>query len=441
MNAPAQPHVFTSYQKFVIAMLAFLQFSIILDFMIMSPLGAMLMPALSITPKQFGLAVSAYAFSAGISGILAAGFADKFDRKKLLLFFYAGFILGTFLCGIAPTYKFLMAARVVTGVFGGVIGSISMAIIADIFPMQVRGRVMGFVQAAFGASQVLGLPIGLWLGNRLGWHAPFLMIVGVSACVAVIIFAKLQPITAHIKAQTTRNPLLHLFKTVKQGRYLQAFLATMFLATGGFMLMPFASAFSVNNLKITLDQLPWVYMVTGISSFAVGPLLGKLGDKIGKYKLFCLGSFSTIVVVLIFTRLGATPIAWVMLINVVLFAAITARMISSQALVSGVPDLADRGAFMSVNNSVAQLSGGVAAAVAGLIVVQRPGQPLEHYEILGWVVSVASILTIALMYPIHKMVMAKLAKGGTGMGPGGMPQAGVGQATGAGKPAEAPAGH
>jgi predicted MFS family arabinose efflux permease len=314
-----------------------------------------------------------------------------------------------------------------------------MAIIADIFPMQVRGRVMGFVQAAFGASQVLGLPIGLWLGNRLGWHAPFLMIVGVSACVAVIIAVKLQPITAHIKAQTTRNPLLHLFKTVKQGRYLQAFLATMFLATGGFMLMPFASAFSVNNLKITLDQLPWVYMATGISSFAVGPLLGKLGDKIGKYKLFCLGSGSTIAVVLVFTRLGATPIAWVMLINIVLFAAITARMISSQALVSGVPDLADRGAFMSVNNSVAQLSGGVAAAVAGLIVVQRPGQPLEHYEILGWVVSGASILTIALMYPIHKMVMAKLAKGGTGMGPGGMPQGAPG--TGAGKPTEAEAGH
>ncbi|MDB5105206.1 MAG: hypothetical protein JWP91_2895, partial [Fibrobacteres bacterium] len=159
MNAPSpQAHIFTPYQKFVIAMLAFLQFTVILDFMIMSPLGALMMPALQISTRQFGLAVSAYAFSAGIAGILAAGFADKFDRKKLLLFFYAGFVIGTFLCGIAPTYWFLMGARIVTGLFGGVIGSISMAIIADIFPMQVRGRVMGFVQTAFAGSQVLGLP-------------------------------------------------------------------------------------------------------------------------------------------------------------------------------------------------------------------------------------------------------------------------------------------
>jgi predicted MFS family arabinose efflux permease len=443
MNAPAQPgaapapHIFTPYQKFVIGMLAVLQFSLILDFMIMSPLGALLMPALDITPKQFGLAVSAYAFSAGISGILAAGFADKFDRKKLLLFFYAGFILGTFLCGIAPSYWFLMMARVVTGVFGGVIGSIVMAIIADIFPMQVRGRVMGVIQTAFAASQVLGLPIGLFLGNRWGWHAPFLMIVGVSLCVFVVITIRMQPITAHISAQTTRNPVAHLFKTVKQGRYLQAFVATIFLATGGFMLMPFASAFSVNNLKITMQQLPWVYLATGISSFILGPWMGKLSDKLGKYRMFCIGSAATITTVLIFTRLGETPLAWVMVVNIILFAAINARMISSQALSSAVPDLADRGAFMSVNASIAQLSGGVAAAVAGMIVVQNPGQPLEHYEILGYVVSCATILTIALMWPINKMVMAKLAKGGPGMGmPGGMaPGAGVG------KPAQAPAAH
>lgn len=441
MNAPAQPHVFTSYQKFVIAMLAFLQFSVILDFMIMSPLGALLMPALSITPRQFGLAVSAYAFAAGISGILAAGFADKFDRKKLLLFFYTGFMLGTFLCGIAPTYHFLMMARIVTGLFGGVIGSISMAIIADIFPLQVRGRVMGFVQTAFAASQVLGLPLGLWLGTYLGWHAPFIMIVGVAACVGIVIFTKLQPITAHLKAQTTRNPLVHLFKTVKQVRYLQAFLATIFLATGGFMLMPFASAFSVNNLKIDLKHLPWVYAATGVSAFLVGPLLGKLSDKIGKYRLFCLGSSATIATVLIFTRLGETPLTWVIVINMILFAAINARMISSQALVTGVPDLPDRGAFMAVNNSVAQFSGGIAAAVAGLIVVQRPGQPLEHYEVLGWVVSAATVLTVGLMYPIHKMVTAKLAKGGPGTGAGGMPPGAGAQSMVAGKAAEAPAGH
>jgi predicted MFS family arabinose efflux permease len=227
---------------------------------------------------------------------------------------------------------------------------------------------------------------------------------------------KLQPITGHLRAQTTKNPFAHLFRVVSRGRYPQAFLATMFLTTGGFMLMPFASAFSVNNLKIDLAQLPWVYLATGLSSFVAGPLLGKLSDKIGKYRLFCVGSLAAIVLVLVYCRLGETPLAWAIAINILLYGAVNARMISSQALVSAVPDLADRGTFMSVNGSIAQLSGGVAAAVAGLIVMQRPGQPLERYDVLGWVVAGAGLLTIALMYPIHKMVAAKLAEGGPAMG-------------------------
>ena len=152
---------FSRYQVFVIAVLAFLQFTIILDFMIMSPLGAMVMPKLHISPQQFGFAVSSYAFSAGVSGLAAAGFADRFDRKRLLLFFYAGFTLGTLLCGLATSYPLLLMARIVTGLFGGVIGSVVLAIATDLFPLEVRGRVMGFIQTAFAASQVLGLPTAL----------------------------------------------------------------------------------------------------------------------------------------------------------------------------------------------------------------------------------------------------------------------------------------
>lgn len=433
--ATQQPHGFTTYQKLVIGVLAFLQFSIVLDFMIMGPLGALLMPALSISTRQFGLLVSAYAFSAGISGFLAAGFADKFDRKKLLLFFYTGFILGTSLCGIATTYGLLLLARILTGVFGGVIGSVSMAIVADIFPLQSRGRVMGFVQSAFGASQVLGLPVGLWLGNRLGWQAPFFLIVAVSACVGAVILARLQPITSHLAAQTTESPLAHLSATVRQGRYLRAFLATMFLATGGFMLMPFASAFSVDNLKIDLDHLPWVYLATGLSSFIAGPLLGRLSDRIGRYRVFCFGSLTAIALVLVYCRLGETPLGWVIAINILLFGAVNARMISSQALVSAVPDLADRGAFMATNGSIAQLSGGLAAAVAGLIVVQHPGHPLERYDVLGSVVAGAGLLTIALMYPIQRMVSARQVEGQAGLDFGRTQPGGAG----AGKPSGSPA--
>src|SRR5579872_6261107 len=175
---------FSRYQSILVALLALVQFTIIIDFMIMSPLGAIIMPALDISPAQFGLAVSAYAFSAGISGVLAAGFADRFDRKRLLLFFYAGFVVGTALCTVAPNYHVLMLGRIVTGLFGGVVGSVVIAIVTDLFPLQLRGRVMGYVQTAFAASQVLGIPVGLFLANRWNWHVGF----GAIVLLAIIVF-------------------------------------------------------------------------------------------------------------------------------------------------------------------------------------------------------------------------------------------------------------
>ena len=170
---------FSRYEKVVIGILGFLQFTVILDFMIISPLGAIVMPSLHISPQQFGLAVSSYAFSAGVSGFLAAGFADRFDRKRLLLFFYFGFMLGTLLCGLATSYPLLLLARIVTGLFGGVIGSVVFAITTDLFPLEMRGRVMGVISTAFAASQVLGLPAGLYLTSHWDWHAPFLAIIAV----------------------------------------------------------------------------------------------------------------------------------------------------------------------------------------------------------------------------------------------------------------------
>src|SRR6202165_1324291 len=134
------PTRFTPYQKFVVASLAFLQFAVILDFMIVAPLGALVMPALDMSPRNFGFIVSAYAFSAGASGLLVAGFADRYDRKKLLLFFYTGFVLGTLWCGLANSFHALLAARIVTGIFGGVIGSGVMGISTGLFGAEQGGR-------------------------------------------------------------------------------------------------------------------------------------------------------------------------------------------------------------------------------------------------------------------------------------------------------------
>jgi len=398
---------FSRYEVFVITILTILQFTLILDFMVLSPLGAILMPTLNISTTQFGMVVSAYAFSAGLSGILAAGFADKFDRKKLLLFFYLGFIGGTFLCGIATSYYTLLGARIITGIFGGVIGSITFTIVTDLFRLEVRGRVMGFIQMAFASSQVLGLPIGLYLANLWGWHSPFIMIVVLSIIVGILIVVYLKPIDEHLKVKSDRNPFTHLLKTVTNSVYLKTFAATMLLATGGFMMMPFGTAFGVNNLGLTLAQLPLLYMITGLFSMGLGPLAGKLSDTWGKYNMFLLGSIITILVVIYYTRLEITPLWVVIIINIIMFAGIMARMISSSALVSAVPTLQDRGAFMSINSSIQQISGGIAAYVAGMIVVQVPGGRLENYDILGYVVSGTTVITMILIWFVNDYVMNK----------------------------------
>jgi predicted MFS family arabinose efflux permease len=399
---------FTSYQKLVIALLALLQFTVILDFMVLSPLSDILMKSMDIKPAQFGAVVSGYAFSAAISGILTAGFADKYDRKSILLFFYIGFLAGTLFCGLAQTYEQLLAARIITGLFGGVIGSISMAIVTDLFSIQQRGRVMGTIQMAFAGSQVLGIPIGLVLATQWDWHAPFLMIVAFSLILGIIVFAKLKPVTEHLALQGSKNVFQHLWHTVRNRDYRIAFLATALLSTGGFMLMPFGSAFLVNNVQISQEQLPLIFMITGIGSIFIMPIIGKLSDKIDKFKIFAYGSLWGLLMVVIYTHLGVFPLWGIIGINVLMFMGIMSRMIPATALVSAIPDMKDRGAFMSVNASLQQMAGGVAAVLAGMVVIQpSKTSPLENYDILGYIVGATMLLCIFLVYRVSKLIKNK----------------------------------
>ncbi len=406
MNQPKSPATsFTGYQKFAITVLALTQFTVILDFMVMSPLGDLLMKSLDMNPSKFGIAVAAYAFSAGISGLLTAGFADKYDRKKLFLFFYIGFILGTIICGLANSYHVLVAARIITGIFGGVIGSISMAIVADLFGIKQRGRVMGFMTMGFGASQVLGIPIGLYLANIWGWHAPFFWVAGMAAVIAFLIAWKFQPLTSHLALQSDKSAVKHLLHTIAKKEYRIGFSATALLSIGGFMMMPFGSAFAVNNLKITQEQLPILFMVAGISTLIVMPIIGRLSDTFDKFKIFALASLWMVVVVLFYTNLGPSPFFLVMLFNVLMMAGIMGRMVPSVALTSAIPDMSDRGAFMSINSSLQQIAGGFAAAIGGMIVVQKDKfSPLEHYNTLGIIVAIITLIAIFMIYRVSEMV-------------------------------------
>jgi predicted MFS family arabinose efflux permease len=376
--------------------------------MVMSPLGDLLMKDLQVKPYQFGIVVSSYALAAGLSGFLTAGFADRFDRKRLLVFFYSGFIIGTLFCGLAKSYEQLVMARILTGIFGGVMSSISMAIVADLFSLQQRGRVMGFMQMGFGLSQILGIPISLYIASKSSWQMPFYMIVGLSILMLTAILLALKPVRAHLDKKTDRSAFHHLLATVKNRNYRIGFMATAFMSLGGYFMMPWGSAFAVNNVGLSQKELPFLFMVVGVATFITMPIIGLLADKINKFQLFMWASIVMIASVLVYVELGETTLFVLIIVNIFMMGGIMARMVPSQALTSSVPELHDRGAFMSINASLQQIAGGIAAIIGGKIVWQAsPSAPLMNFDLLGYVVVGVILINIYLTRRVYLYVDRK----------------------------------
>jgi predicted MFS family arabinose efflux permease len=376
--------------------------------MVMSPLGDLLMKDFKVKPDQFGIVVSSYALAAGISGFLTAGFADRFDRKRLLVFFYSGFILGTLFCGMAESYNQLVWARILTGLFGGVMSSISMAIVADIFSLEQRGRVMGFMQMGFGLSQIVGIPLSLFIADMYHWQTPFYLIVGLSVGMLLAILLALKPINAHLALKQENSAFKHLLATIKNRNYRIGFMATAFMSLGGYFMMPWGSAFAVNNVGISQKELPLLFMIVGISTFMIMPLIGWLADKVNKFQLFMLASLVMIGSVLVYVHLGETTLFVLIVVNIFMMGGIMARMVPSQALTTSVPEAKDRGAFMSINSSLQQMAGGVAAMIGGKIVWQySPSAPLMNFDLLGYVVIAVILINIYLTYRVYNYVKAK----------------------------------
>ncbi|WP_395065001.1 MFS transporter [Flavobacterium sp.] len=399
---------FTSYQKLIIFVLAILQFTVVLDFTIISPIGDILIKTLNITTKQFGFAVSSYAFSAAASGIIAAGFMDKFDRKKALIFFYTGFIIGTLFCALSNTYISLLIARIFTGFFGGVISSIVLTIISDLFMPYQRGRAMSFVQMAFAGSQILGIPFGLFIANKLGWHYTFFLIVILALIVVLIIIFKLKSINEHLKIVSDKKPLLHLWHTVKNKKYQVGFLGITFLSIGGYMIMPFMTIYLVNNIHIASSNLPIIFMITGLSSLVMMPIVGKLSDKYSKLKIFLFGTFTSIIMIAIYTNLPIVPLWSVVVINVIMFASIMSRMVPFQALNSMMPNKEDRGAYMSISSSLQQIAGGLGTVISGFIIIQKSKtSPIENFYVLGYLAIAIAILCAYFVFRVYKLTIKK----------------------------------
>lgn len=407
-HSPVQK--FSGYQSMVLVLLALLQFTVLLDFMIISPIGYVLTADLDISTDQFGLIVSSYIFTAAAAGFLAAGFIDRYDRKKVLLFFFAGFIIGTLFCALSDSWITLLSARIFTGLFGGVISSLAVTIIADLFAASQRGRAMSSIQMAFAASQVFGVPLGLFITNHLNWHYTFFLIVAISSVTLVFIILKLKPIDEHLKTRTDKNPFLHLWQTISNRQHLTGFTAMVVISIG-MMLQPFISIFLISNVHLSNDQLPVIFMVSGTAAFFIMPFVGKLADKFDRFKIFLIGSLATVVIIPVYTHLPVVPLWVVLILNVILFAVIMSRMGPFQALNSMIPEPANRGAYMSISSSLQQMSGGLGIVIAGFIVSQQtPASPLENFDLLGYVVVALTVFAIFLVYRVNLVAKKAIQK-------------------------------
>lgn len=409
MTADPKPK-FTPYQFLLVAIIATVLLTIVLDYMITSALSAILLPELNITTKQFGLLASAYPISAGITATLLSGYADKFDRKKLLLFFYSGFLLGVLFCSIAPSFQILIVAQIITGTFGGVVGSICFAIIADLSETNQRGRAMVFLQMASAGTQVLGLPLGLYLASEYDWHLAFGLILFIGIIAVFLVVWKINPVNGHLKKPINVNPWRHSLKIMSKRNYLIVFLNNTALVAGDVILMTFSSAFCTNNLGVGLDDLPLLYGIAGVSTFVFSPIVGRLTDKYGTLHVFVTGTVITILTVAVFTNLEVNPLWTVIIVHTLIFVGTNARSISSSAIGTVVPEVEDRGAFMAIDAAMQLAVAGSAAIVAGLIVFQSDNGMINNFSTLGVVVISLMAITIGLMVIINRMVKRRNTK-------------------------------
>ena len=384
-------------EQIILLILACINFTHITDFMIMMPLGPQLIRILHITPLQFSYLVSAYTFSAGISGFMAAFFVDKFDRKSVLLIGYVGFIAGTFACAFSPTYHLLLFSRILAGSFGGLIGAQVQSIVADTFPFEQRGKAMGTLMAAFSFASVVGVPLGLYFANIYNWQFPFIIVGGLGILIIPLVYLYVPRMKGHIQQHEVKpamfSVLTDIFKEVNQ---IRALMLTAFLTFAHFIIVPLLSPYMVSNVGFTEHQLTYIYLVGGTITIFSAPLVGKLADKYGKQKIFTIYSVIALIPLFFITHIGVTPIYYVLTITAGFFVFSGGRMIPSMALVSSVVKPQQRGSFMSFNSSLQQITTGLAAFIAGHIVIKSSSGTLEHYDWIGYISILATFICIVI---------------------------------------------
>ncbi len=378
-----------------------IQFTHILDFMIMMPLGPMFIRLFNISAPQFGLLVSVYSFAAAASGLLAATFADRFDRKHLVLTLYFLFTFATVLCALAPGYELLLIARALAGVFGGILGAMVQALVGDCIPELRRGRAMGVIMGAFALSTIAGVPIGLWLAHHMGWRAPFAFVAGLSALVFIVGLRVLPNVPPRSAAPVSiKNIFTPMVAVLREPNHLRAYVFIMLMMASSFSVIPFITMYMTSNVRMAQENLPWIYLVGGFATFISSRLIGRAADTFGKVQTYRRVALIAMIPLFALTHLIPVSLGWVLLVTTMFFVFISGRMIPGMATVtsSALPHL--RGTFMSLNASVMQLASGTASLVAGAIIGHNSAGEITRYNFVGYL---AIALGFAAMWMIGQI--------------------------------------
>jgi MFS transporter, DHA1 family, inner membrane transport protein len=396
-------------ERWILLLLAAVNFTHIVDFMIMMPLSTHIMPVFKINPQQFSFVVSAYTFSAGLAGFAAAFFVDKFDRKKVLTFGYGGFLLGTLCCALAPSYKLLLVARIVAGLFGGLIGAQVLSIVADLVPFSRRAKAMGIIMAGFGVASVVGVPAGLLLAINFSWHMPFLFVFGLGLIILIIIQLYLPSMKLHLQQEALgQHWYVALQQLMSNKNQRKALTLMVVMMLGHFSIIPFIAPYMEHNVGLSKEEVGYIYLVGGMAALVSAPLVGKLADQYGKQKIYSLFVVMCTVPLLLITHMPPWPLGVVLLVAFIFFSFTTGRFIPAQAIVSQVVVPAQRGSFMSINSALQQLAAGFAALLAGTIVVEDPvTHSLSRYNWVGIIALCFTLLSLVLVRRVKPLAQAE----------------------------------
>ena len=388
------PKLSEQHERYFLLTLAGIQFSHILDFMIMMPLGPMLMATFGIGTHEFGLLVASYSFSAAISGILAATFVDRFERRRLLLMVFALFGLATLACGLAPGYATLVIARGFAGAFGGIMGALVQTMVADVIPYSRRAKASGTVSVAFSISTVAGVPLSLWMANHFQWRTPFIFIAILTMLLIFVGLRFLPEMRHHLSAEKRAHPFSAIFTVLRDPNHLRALLFSSLIIFSGFMVIPYITIYSVGNVGISLHDIPLVYLAGGTATLFTARRIGHWADLRGKAKVYRIVAASAMLPLIVITHIGAVPLwAWV-ICTTAFFVLVSGRLIPAMAIISSAAQFKLRGTFMSLNGTVQSLAMGLATTLAGFMITQNGAGKIVGYSMVGYVAVAANLLAI-----------------------------------------------